>query len=91
MLVNCSHEIVRVLFAAGFARVREEFLNGFVADVEELDEDEDAIVGDVGGFAELFDLAFRERRVGTLSVKGKDEREENEGEREPAQHGFPVS
>src|ERR1700742_4190966 len=63
-------EIVGVLFAAGFARMSEELLNCLGAGVEELDEEEDAVVGDVGRFAELFDLAFGEGAFFGLSVKG---------------------
>jgi hypothetical protein len=77
---------VGVLFAAGFAGVGEEVLDPFVARVEELDEDEDAIAGEVGGFAELLDLAFRHGIVFALSVEGQSKSEENEGEREPTEH-----
>ena len=38
-------EIVRVLFAAGTARMGEEIVDGVGAVVEELDEDEDAVAG----------------------------------------------
>jgi hypothetical protein len=66
--------------------VGEEILDGFVARVEELDEDEDAIVGEVGGFAELLYLAFRQRTLAALSVQRQSEGEEYEGEREPTEH-----
>ncbi len=56
-------QVVGVLLAAGLAWVGVEILDGFVAGVEELDEDEDAIVGEVGGLAELLDLAFGESVV----------------------------
>src|SRR6266481_5229380 len=61
-----TEEIVGVLFAAGFAGVSEEILDPLVALVEELDEDEDAIVGDVSRVAELLDLRFREGIVAAL-------------------------
>ena len=51
-------EVVGILFAAGFAGMGEEILDGFIARIEEFDEEKDAIVGEVGRFAELFDLAF---------------------------------
>jgi hypothetical protein len=79
-------EVVGVLFASGFAGAGEEILNCLVAGVEKFDEDEDAIVGDVGGVAELLDLAFREGTVAALGAKGQDQSEENEGEGEPAEH-----
>jgi hypothetical protein len=79
-------EVVGVLFAAGFAGMGEEVLNPLVARVEELDEDEDAIAGIVGGVAELLDLSLRHRGVGALSVKGQRESEEDESEREPTEH-----
>jgi hypothetical protein len=63
-----------------------KILDAFVAGVEELDEDEDAIAGKVGGFAELFDLALRHGVVIALSVKGQRESEENESEGEPTEH-----
>ena len=71
-------EVVSVLFAAGFAGVGEEILDRLVAGVEELDEDHDAIVGDVGGVAELLDLAFRQDGVVPLRGQGQAESEENE-------------
>jgi hypothetical protein len=79
-------EIVSVLFAAGFAGTGEEILNRLVAGVEELDEDKDAIAGVVGGVAQLLDLALREGTLAALGVEGQNECEENEGEREPAEH-----
>jgi hypothetical protein len=79
-------EVVGVLFAAGFAGVGEEILDGFVARIEEFDEEKDAIVGEVGRFAELFDLAFLERSLAALSVEGQSESEEDQGEREPTEH-----
>jgi len=80
-------EVVGVLFAAGFAGVGEEVLNPLIARVEELDEDEDAIAGVVGGFAELLDFALGHGVVvALLSVKGQGEGEENESEGEPTEH-----
>ena len=64
-------EVVGVLFAAGLARMGVEVLDGLVAGVEELDEDEDAIVGEVGGVAELLDLTFGESGVVALGVEGQ--------------------
>ena len=55
-------------------------------EAQELDEDEDAIAGIVGGFAELLDLAFRHGIVVALRVEGQSESEENESEREPTEH-----
>ncbi len=77
-------EVVGVLFAAGLAGVGEEVLDGFVAGVEELDEDEDAIVGEVGGVAELLDLAFGEGGVVALCACRGRVSEESEGEEETA-------
>jgi hypothetical protein len=79
-------KVVGVLFAAGFAGVGEEILNPLVARVEELDKDEDAVAGVVGGFAELLDLAFGHDVIVALSVKGQGESEENESEGEPTEH-----
>jgi hypothetical protein len=70
-------EVVGVLFAAGFAGMGEEILNGLVARVEELDEDEDAIIGEVSGLAELLDLAFGQSTFAALGVEGQGESEEN--------------
>jgi hypothetical protein len=70
--------------------VGEEVLDRLVAGVEELDEDENTIVGKVGGLAELLDLAFRESGVGTLSVERRSESEENESEEETTKHWFPM-
>jgi hypothetical protein len=85
-------EVVGVLFAAGFARVSVKIKDRLVSGVEKLDEDRDAIVGDVGRLAELFDLALREGVVAVLGVERQNESEEkNEREREPTKHGFPVS
>jgi hypothetical protein len=81
-------QVVRVLFATGFARMGEEVLDCLVAGVEKLDEDENTIVGKVGGLAELLDLAFREGRVGTLSVERQSESDENESEEETTKHWF---
>jgi hypothetical protein len=64
----------------------EEILDRFVALVEELDEDHDAIIRDVGGVAELLDLAFGQRTVAALRVKGHSESEKKNGEREPTEH-----
>jgi hypothetical protein len=79
-----------VLFTTGFARVSEEILNRFVSGVEKLDEDEDAIVGDVGGLTQLFDFALRQGVGVALGMKGQSKGEENEGERDPAEHWFLV-
>jgi hypothetical protein len=79
-------EVVGILFAAGFAGVSVKVLDPLVAGVEELDEDDDAIAGEVGRFAELLNLAFRHGVVVALSVQGQSKSEENEGEREPTDH-----
>jgi len=83
-------EVVGVLLASGFARMSEEVLDGFGADVEEFDKDENAIVGVVGGCAELFDLAFGESAVVGLSVKGQSKSKEEKDEGDPAEHRFLV-
>ncbi len=56
-------QVVGVLFTAWFAGMSEEILNGLAALVEELDEDDDAVGGDVGRVAELLDLFFGEGGV----------------------------
>jgi hypothetical protein len=84
------HEIVSVLFAAGFARAGEEILDGFVTGVEEFDEDENAVAGIVGDLAELLDFALGEGGLGALSVKVRSKQEQKEDERESAEHRFLV-
>jgi len=80
-------EVVGVFFAARFARMGEEILDGFVAGVEELDEDEDAIVGDVGGVAKLLDLSFGEGFIVSLRAQRQSKSEKHKDEREPSEHG----
>jgi hypothetical protein len=77
---DCSElleKVVSIFFATGLAGVSEEILDRLVSGVEELDEDEDAIVGEVGRFAELLDFTFGEGGVAALCVKGQNESEEN--------------
>jgi hypothetical protein len=81
-------EIVCVFFATGFARVSEEILDGLVARIEELDEDQNAIAGDIGGVAKLLDLSFRESALATLGMERQRKSEHNESEQEPTEHWF---
>jgi hypothetical protein len=81
-------KIVGVLLAAGFTRSGEEILNGFVAGVEELDEEENAVVGIVGDLSELLDFAVGERGIGALGGKGRNKREQKKDEQESAEHRF---
>ncbi len=64
MAVNCSIRSWVSCSRAWFAGMSEEILNGLAALVEELDEDDDAVGGDVGRVAELLDLFFGEGGVG---------------------------
>jgi hypothetical protein len=50
----------------------EERLYIFVAVVEKLDEDQDTIVGNIGGAAKLFDLSFRKGVIRALGMEGQD-------------------
>ena len=89
-------EVVGVLLTAGLARVREEVADGVGALVEELDVDEDAVAGDVGGVAELLDLAFGEGVVVALGVDRRREAHErrsqqNESEGETTVHSGLVA
>jgi hypothetical protein len=79
-------EIVGVLPSAGFARVGEEILDRFVAGVEEFDEEENAVGGIVGGFAELLDFAVGESGFRFLGVQGESEREQEESEGKSTKH-----
>jgi hypothetical protein len=83
-------EVVSVLFAAGFAGVSVEILYLLVARVEELDEDEKAVVGEVGSFAELLDFAFGECAVGALRIERQSKSKCQECEQEPTGHWFLV-
>ncbi len=77
MVGELLEEVVSVLFAARLAGVSEEILNRLVAGVEELDEDEDTIVGKVGGLAKLLDLTFGESSVLALGVERQNESKED--------------
>ena len=68
-------QIVGILFATGAAWTGVHLLNAFDPGVQELDEDEDAVVGVVGGVAELLDLAVGEGGVVPLGVERQDERD----------------
>jgi hypothetical protein len=83
-------EVVCVLFATGFARVGEEILDGFVAGIEEFDEEENAVAGIIGDLSELLDFALGECGLGALSVEVRSRQEQKEGERESAEHRFLV-
>jgi hypothetical protein len=63
-------EVVGVLLAAGAAGMGVEVLNLLDAEVEELDEEEDALGGVVAGFADLLDLCVGEGGLVALGVEG---------------------
>jgi hypothetical protein len=84
-------EVVGVLFAPGAAGMGEEVLNGLIALVEKFDEDQDAVVGEIGGGSELVDLGVGEDVIFLLSVerRGEDEdgrQDEGERQRESTEH-----
>ena len=83
-------EIVGVLLAAGTAGFRVEILQGLDADVDELDEDHDTVIGDVSGVAEFFDLFFGESGFSALCAEWQRESQEGE-EKEGAAHGGDFS
>lgn len=74
-------EIVDVLFASRLARTVSEGFDGLRALVQKLDEDEDAIAGDVGGVAKLLNFGIGERSRFALGVQGREKKQkESEGE-----------
>jgi hypothetical protein len=66
-------EVVGVLLAAGAAGLGVEVVELLGAQVEELDEEQDAVGGDVPGFADLFDLGVGEGGGMELGVKERGE------------------
>ncbi|GGG73540.1 hypothetical protein GCM10011585_15070 [Edaphobacter dinghuensis] len=58
----------------------KQLLNRCGALIEELDEDQNAITGEVRGLAQLLDLRFRERVFVGLRMQRRVENEEDEGE-----------
>jgi hypothetical protein len=84
-------EVVSVLLAAGFAGVGEELLNGFVAVVEEFDEDQDTVVGDIGGGAKLLDFGFGEDGIAALGVQRQGESAQEERVGEATEHAVLVA
>jgi len=64
-------EVMCVLFAAGTAGDGVEILDALGAGVEELDVEENAVGGDVGGFADLLDLGLGECVLVALGVDGQ--------------------
>lgn len=85
-------EVVGVLFAAGLSGVGVQGSDGVAAGVEEFDEDQDAVVGDIGGGAQLLDLGFREGGIVSLSgvYRGGDGQQE-EREQKATNHADLVN
>jgi len=79
-------EIVEVLLTTRFAWADGQGLDGFSADVEQLDEDEDTIVGDVGGVAQLFYLSIGHRIALALGVHRQREEHKEKREAEATEH-----
>jgi hypothetical protein len=79
-------KIVRVLFASRFAGMSVELLDRFITGVEEFDEDENAIVRNIGSFTKLLNLAFGERGVGALGTEGQSNNQKEKSKREPTVH-----
>jgi len=74
---------VGVLLTAGAARFGVEVVDLVGAEVEELDEEEDAVGGEVAGVADLFDFGVGQGGFALLSVeRGEAERERAEGDEE---------
>ena len=63
-------EVVGVLLATGAAGMGVEVVDLLDAEVEEFDEEEDALVGVVAGLADLLDLGVGEGGVARLGVEG---------------------
>jgi hypothetical protein len=78
-------EVVGVLLAAGTAGLGVEVVDLLGAEVEELDEEDDAIVGDKAAGTDLLDLAFGESGLMGLCVEGRGEEEDSDRERETAE------
>ena len=75
-----------VLLAAGAAGMGVEVVQLLGAQVEELDEEKDAVGGVVAVLSDLIDLGLGEGGVGRLGAEGNGEGEEYEGEDEAAGH-----
>ncbi len=69
-------EVVGVLLAAGAAGMGVEVVEFLGAEVEEVDEEEDAVGGVVAGLADLVDLGLGEGGVARLGAerRGEDEK-----------------
>jgi hypothetical protein len=78
-------EIVDVLLPAGFARPCGKGADGLGTLVQKLDENENAVTGDVGGVPKLLDFGVRERGAFALGVEGLDKKQK-ESEGEEARH-----
>ena len=64
-----------VLLAAGAAGMGVEVVDLLGAEVEELDEEKDAVGGVVAGLADLVDLGLGEVGIALLGVEGRGEGE----------------
>ena len=81
-------EVVGVLLAAGTAGMGVEVVQLLGAQVEELDEEKDAVGGVVAVLSDLVDLGLGEGGVAGLGAERRGEgEEEGEGEGEAAEHG----
>jgi hypothetical protein len=82
-------EVVGVLLAAGSAGMGVEVVEFLGAEVEEVDEEKDAVGGIVAVLPDLVDLGLGEGGVGGLGAErsGEGEESEGEGEGEAAGHG----
>ena len=78
------------MLSTGLAWVGEEILYGFIARVQEFDEEENAFVGVVCHLAELLHFAVGECGFGALGVQGQGEQNQEEYWREPVEHRFLV-
>ena len=84
-------EIVGVLLPAGPAWMGEERLYVFVAIVQKFNEDHDAVVGDIGRRAKLFDFGVGEDVIFGLSVQGHNEGKQNENLGKATEHAGLVA
>jgi len=67
-------ELAGILLAAGAAGFGVEVMEFLGAEVEEFDEEEDAVGGDVARVADLLDFLVGEGRFGNLGVEWASER-----------------
>jgi len=77
---------VGVLLATGAAGMGVEVVQFLGAEVEELDEEKDAVGGEVAVLSDLVDLSLGEVGVALLGVEGRGEGEQHEDEGEAADH-----